>query len=131
MSVDTAIPIVVHPVETDWYEPTSAYVELFWLPTVGPTATWLYRRLASVTVEARGPVAFDVADLAAQLGVRPGAIRHTLERLVRFGLAYQWSAVTFGVPSTAPRLMSHHVSHLPASLQEAHARHLEREAVTA
>lgn len=129
--MDTAIPIVVHPVETDWHEPTSAYVELFWLPTVGPTATWLYRRLTSVTTQAGGPVAFDVQDLGGQLGVKPTAIKHTLERLVRFGLAYQWSAVTFGVPTRAPRLKVNEVMHLPRSLQDLHAEYVAREAVPA
>ena len=29
------------------FDATSAYVELCWLPTLGPSATWMLRRLAA------------------------------------------------------------------------------------
>jgi hypothetical protein len=133
--MDQQIPIVVHPMVPpigvpEGHEPTSAYVELFWLPVLGPTATWLWRRLASVTSNAAGPVAFDVADLAAQVGVKPVALKHTLERLVRFEFAHRWSLTTFAVPTQAPRVKYHQLIHLPASLQQAHAELEAREAVT-
>lgn len=129
--MDTAIPIVVHPVEGDGiHEPAGAYVEAFWLPTGGPTATWMYRRLASVTAREQGPVAFDIAELAAQLGVAPAAVRRTLDRLVRFELVHQWSLNTFAVPTRAPRLKAGQIRHLIPTLQEMHVE-FERQEVPA
>src|ERR1700679_327867 len=34
-------------IDTLGYDPRSWYVEQFWLPIVGPTATWLLRRIVS------------------------------------------------------------------------------------
>lgn len=128
--MDTSIPITIHPLVADGHEPTSTYVEAFWLPVLGPTATWMWRRLASVAAHAGGPVAFDIEELAAQIGVRPQVVRHSIERLVRFELAHQWSKVTFAVYTRAPRLKQGQIRHLTPGLQELHAR-VEDEAVPA
>jgi DNA-binding IclR family transcriptional regulator len=85
----------------------------------------------SLTVQAGGPIAFDVPELGAQLGVKGAAIRHTLDRLVRFGLAYQWSLTTFAVNTKAPRLSTHQLRQLPEVLQRAHADHARRDVAAA
>jgi len=78
-------------VEAVGFGPTSAYVEYCWLPVLGPTATWLYRRLGQVVVEVGGPVQLDLADLALGLGLGRGVGRQSplcrsLGRLGRFGV---------------------------------------------
>lgn len=129
--MDTTIPITVHPWDHDGgHLPASAYVELFWLPVIGPTATWMWRRLASVAAATEGPVAYDLEDLAAQLGVRAPVVRHSLERLVTFGLLQHRGGATYAVRTSAPRLRVGSVTRLPESLREAHAS-FERQAVPA
>ncbi len=43
----TVKPWVDPVVEAHGFSPRSPYVETCWLPVLGPTATWLYRRLGS------------------------------------------------------------------------------------
>jgi hypothetical protein len=106
--------------DTSGHMPASSYVETFWLPILGPTATWLYRRLAALCVHHDEGVQLDVADLAAQLGVRPQVIEHTLPRLVRFNLVRPRGIARFDVRTRARRLGPGLVVMLPESLQALH-----------
>ena len=58
------------PAERDvGHDPRSAYVEHFWLSTLGPSATWIIRRLADhLDVEPDG-FTLDLNDLAQSLGL--------------------------------------------------------------
>jgi len=78
-------------VEAVGYGPTSSYVEHCWLPVLGPTATWLYRRLGRIVQETSDPVRIDLADLALGLGLGRGLGRQSplcrsLGRLGRFSI---------------------------------------------
>lgn len=73
----------------------SYYVEQFYLPVLGPTATWLLRRLHARLVDNHDlDVELDLVDLASDMGMsfRPGinnAFAKALHRLVMFGCAHQ------------------------------------------
>lgn len=79
------------------YDPRSAYVEMFWLPILGPSCIWLMRRLA-IWLD-KYPDGFEISavSLARELGigVRPNAhssrispIRKSLIRCSDFGITY-------------------------------------------
>jgi len=67
------------------------YVERCWAAVVGPSATLLLRRVAGMWVD-EVPARIDAVELSQSLGLGESAsarsrLRHTLDRLVRFGLA--------------------------------------------
>src|SRR5690606_21533957 len=72
LSAQPTVRVVPWPdplVEAAGHDPRSPYVERYWLGVLGPTATWLVRRLAE-RLEAE-PEGFDLelGSLAAELGV--------------------------------------------------------------
>lgn len=111
--------------ETHGFEARSPYVERYWLALLGPTATWLMRRLADVLEEHPDGADLALADLAHELGVGHRSGRHapflrTLQRCQRFGLV---AATERGlrVRRHLPPLTRHQLSRLPADLQRRHA----------
>lgn len=120
----TVRPWVDPLVDRHGHDARSHYVELFWLGVLGPTATWLLRRL--VTGLDRRPDGYevDLSELAAALGlsyVRGTAspFGRAVQRCVMFGLAHPLSdglAVRRRVPVVAQR----HLRRLPEPLQAAH-----------
>lgn len=122
------------------------YAEWFWLPTVGPTALWMLRRLDLYAEAERDE---DLAELCAQLGVR-GAGRHSaglraLLRLKDFGLVFIPELPTNGkgsllldhIPDAVhvhvrrwlPPITARRLERLTPSLQAAHSHHRSLEAV--
>ena len=76
-------------VEQHGFLPTSDYVEVCWLPVLGPTATLLYRRLGSWAVGQPNGTPVDMVDLGVSLGLgeslnRSGLLYRGLSRLVQF-----------------------------------------------
>ena len=70
----------------------SLYVETFWLPVIGPSATCLARAVARILDVAPQGVTVCMDDLAASIGLAAGAGRHsvfrrTLRRCIAFGIA--------------------------------------------
>jgi hypothetical protein len=111
------------------YDPRSLYVETFWLGILGPTCTWLLRRLAAGLDD--DPDGFDLAlaDTARALGLgdrlgRQSPFRRALARCVGFAMAQQQGPTTLAVRRRIPPLPRRHLDRLPASLQESHARWL-------
>lgn len=51
------------------HDPRSAYVEHFWLSTLGPSATWIIRRLADHLDAEPDGFTLDLNDLAQSLGL--------------------------------------------------------------
>jgi hypothetical protein len=79
-------------VEAAGHHVRSVYVETFWLPTLGPSATWVLRRLACWLEAATAPVSVELGDLAVELGLgggvgRSSPIVRTLARLSQFQAA--------------------------------------------
>jgi len=101
------------------------YVELVWLPVIGPTSTLVLRRLGSHLGASPGGYDLDLDSLAVEMGLGAHAGRHSpllrsLERLVRFGLARWRGASTYELRTSVPPVPARLLAHLPESLTAAH-----------
>ncbi len=104
------------------------YVEMFWLPILGPTATWLLRRLAAGLEHSSNGYSVDMEDLARGIGVAYSTGRHNpfaraLHRCVMFGVAQQLAVLperTLAVRTHIPVLPVRHLTRLPEALRIAH-----------
>jgi hypothetical protein len=106
------------------HDPRSAYVERYWLGIIGPSATWLLRRL--IAELERSPAGFELGlqEAAQALGLGGRGGRHSpfmraLTRLVKFDLA-QPRGCELAVRRKVPPLNRRQLSRLPASLQADH-----------
>lgn len=121
--------LVVEP----WDDPTleqygfgvsDVYVETFWLSTLGPTATWLLRRLVAILGDRPSAVRLDVAELSASLGIGSAKDHLTpmvkaLDRLVMFGVA-QVRRDRLAIRRFVPPLASKQIDRLPPHLRRSH-----------
>jgi hypothetical protein len=126
----TASTLAVRPwpdpvIDTLGHDPRSLYVEQFWLAILGPSATWLMRRLAA-GLEAN-PAGFDLplAETARALGLGDRGGRHspfmrTLTRVCQFDLAQPHNDGVLAVRRKLPPLNRRQLVRLPPALQEAH-----------
>jgi hypothetical protein len=113
--VDTVVDAVGFP-------PHHAYGELLWLPIVGPSTTWLYRRLTTIALHkpAGAVVRLDELALVVGLGDKTGPnspVQHSLQRLVRFGLG-RWRHGRLAVRTSLPP--QRHLHRLTPELRAAH-----------
>jgi len=109
--------------------PCSRYVELYWLGIIGPSTTWLLRRL-TYGLEVHGD-GFDLhlPETARSLGLgdkmgKNSPFRRALARLVTFELARPRGPGELAVRQHIPPLPLRHLSRLPDSLQRSHRRWL-------
>jgi hypothetical protein len=109
--------------------PCSRYVELYWLGIIGPSTTWLLRRL-NYGLEVHGD-SYDLhlAETARSLGLgdklgKNSPFRRALARLVTFELARSQGPGELAVRTRIPPLPLRHLSRLPESLQRSHRRWL-------
>ena len=107
--------------------PCSRYVELYWLGVIGPSTTWLLRRL-TYGLEVHGS-GFDLhlPETARSLGLgekmgKNSPFRRAMARLVTFELARAQGPGELAVRSRIPPLPLRHLSRLPESLQRSHRR---------
>ncbi len=111
------------------YDPRSSYVEIYWLPVLGPSTTLLLRRFASFLDDAPDGVDLDLEELARALGLgeRFGVnapFARTLKRCVDFQMA-EWRGEALAVRRHLPPLARRHLRRLPDTLQRRHAREIE------
>lgn len=111
-------------IDTLGHDPRSSYVETFWLGVLGPSTTWLLRRLVTELERTPGGFELSLADMARALGLGSRGGRHSpfmraLTRLVQFDLA-QPHGTTLAVRRKVPPLNRRQVGRLPASLQAQH-----------
>jgi hypothetical protein len=117
------------------FDPRSTYVESYWLGTLGPSTTWLLRRLAHGLDLSPDGFELDLQACARELGLGSNGGRHSpfarsLTRLVQFEIA-RWrpAAATLEVRRNVPPLNRRQVLHLPDALRLRHddwqARQLE------
>ncbi len=105
----------------------SRYVELYWLGILGPSATWLLRRLSyGLEISAAG-FDLDLAETARCLGLgermgKNSPFRRSLQRLTTFGLARPYGSGSLAVRTRIPPLPLRHLERLPTSLQQSHRR---------
>lgn len=117
-------------VESAGFAIDDPYIEMFWLPVLGPTATWLARRLASGLTHSpqSNEYTCDMVDLALALGVSYTHGRHNpfaraLHRCVMFGVSQNIAVEpirTIAVRTILPRIPHRHLTRLPLQLRIAH-----------
>ena len=107
------------------YDPRSSYVETYWLGILGPSTTWLLRRLVAVLEESPEGREVDLDDTARCLGLsarrgRHSPFRRSVDRLVQFQLARRDADDALAVRRRVPPLARRQLLRLPDSLQQAH-----------
>ena len=117
------------------HEARSRYVELFVLPILGPSATWLLRRLVDGLETYPEGYELDLPETAVSLGLnytpdRNGPFARALQRCVMFGYA---RAVPYGlaVRSRFGNLSPRQLERLPAHLRSVHSEYALRAPSTA
>ena len=75
------------------------YVEMLWLPVIGPSSTWLLRRLSGWSLACPDGLQVVLPELSESLGLGWSAgpnssLQRSMRRLMMFGLA-QWTADAF------------------------------------
>jgi hypothetical protein len=115
---DAVIDAVGHDVR-------SPYVERFWLGVLGPSSTWLLRRLVAGFDRSPDGYELDLALTAYELGLGARSGRHSpffrsIERCCRFGAAAHVDDHTLRVRRKLPPLTRLQLARLPSPLQEAH-----------
>jgi hypothetical protein len=111
-------------VESLGFPARSDYVEWFWLPVLGPSATWLLRRIDVGFDEFPEGYMLDVLATARAIGVAGrndvGTIfARALERLNTFGLAHG-STSALAVRRVLPPVSHRHLARMPEHLRSAH-----------
>ncbi|HUI03593.1 MAG TPA: hypothetical protein VLZ77_08620 [Acidimicrobiales bacterium] len=107
------------------YDPRSLYVETFWLAILGPTSTWLLRRLVAGLEEHPSGFDLDATETALALGLGDRAGRHApfrraMARCVKFEAARHEGLGMLAVHRRLPPLPQRYLVRLPAALQERH-----------
>jgi hypothetical protein len=108
------------------HDPRSAYVEQFWLGVLGPTATWLLRRLVAGFDHAPDGYELDVAGTARSLGLSitkgtASPFNKAVQRCAMFGLVQRLSE-SWLVRRRVPLVSQRHLGRLPDELQSAHVQ---------
>jgi hypothetical protein len=111
-------------VEAVGHDPRSPYVEQFWLGILGPSTTFLLRRMAAALDASPDGFELDLAETAGALGLAATGGRHSpfgrsLQRLVQFGLAQPHSR-GLAVRRRLPPLSVRQLQRLPDRVQAAH-----------
>ncbi len=109
------------------YDPRSPYVERFWLGVIGPSVTWLMRRIAAGFDTSPNGFEMPLAETARALGLgdpggRNSAFFRTLSRMVQFDLARTGQPGQLEVMRRLPPLNRRQAARLSPTLQEAHER---------
>jgi hypothetical protein len=129
----TVLPIRPWPddvIDALGHDPRSAYVEQFWLGILGPSTTWLLRRLAAGLEASPAGFDLDLAEAAAALGLGGKGGRHSpfmraLARCCQFDLAEARRDGSLAVHRKVPPLSRRQVLRLSPGLQAAHHSWLE------
>ena len=107
------------------HHPRSPYVELFWLGVLGPSATWLIRRLALRLEEVPEGILVNTAEIAGEIGLGgrqalQSAFERAFERCCRFGLMQRGRHNTLFVRTRLPDLSARMAERLPSRLRVLH-----------
>lgn len=111
-------------VDDNGFDPRSRYVEMFWLGVLGPTATWLVRRLVAGLEQAPEGYDLDLDATARAMGLSYSAGRSSpfskaLQRCTMFGLAHPVEG-GLAVRRRIPPISMRHLRRMPDAVQAAH-----------
>jgi hypothetical protein len=112
-------------IDTLGHDPRSAYVERFWLPILGPSTTFLLRRIAAGLEISPDGFDLDFAETARSLGLGARGGKHSpfqraISRCVTFDAARRHPSGALAVRRHLPPLPQRHLIRLPDTLQEEH-----------
>lgn len=105
------------------------YIEIVYLPLLGPTSVSAARHIDRLVRGAGGPMTVDAAVLAAELGLRSAGqdpigtrapLRRCLDRLAHAHIARWLGATDLGVLQKLPPVSARTLRRLPVSAQVAH-----------
>lgn len=107
------------------HDPRSPYAERFWLPTLGPTACWLLRLLATHLDVTEAVPPLEAQALARRLGIgngigRTSPLQRTIDRCCRFGVVRRVGPDEIAVRRRLPALSASQLARLPRTLQQEH-----------
>mgnify|MGYP001820014589 CR=1 FL=1 len=135
MSEPTAAIVTIRPwidpvVDDAGFDPRSRYVETYWLGVLGPTATWLVRRLVAGLEQSPGGYRLDLATTARSMGLgfHPGKnspFARALDRCVMFGVAHRTDD-GFAVRRRMPQVSIRHLRRMPDELSAHHDQWVHR-----
>ena len=122
--VITLIPWLDQRVDAFGHDPRSAYVEQFWLATLGPSTTWFLRHCADLLDETAS-TAVNLRETASALGIgheggARSAMAKTVARACRFRAARSVGSTTLAVRLRLPQLSHRQVQRLPEAAQRRH-----------
>jgi hypothetical protein len=126
---------VDHTLDRIGHHVRSPYVERFWLPVLGPSATWILRRLVEGLDHRPDGMRVDLARVARSVGLGGTPARNSpflrgLDRIARFGLARYREADELEVRRHVPPLTAQLERRLPAELRAEHREYLTAGPVT-
>jgi hypothetical protein len=109
------------------FDPRSSYVERFWLGILGPSTTWLLRRIATGFDDRPDGFELPLAETARSLGLGDRGGRHSpflrsVNRTIQFGMATAIGTGELLVRRRIPPLARRQIERLPPHLLEGHAR---------
>ena len=107
----------------------SEYVEVYWLPVLGPSAIWAARRLIDWLDTGTACVEVPLETLSRSLGLGSGVARNspmvrTLTRLVDFHMAATGGG-EYAIRRRFPPLSARHIKRLPEHLVRRHQLEME------
>jgi hypothetical protein len=107
------------------FDPRSAYVETYWLSVLGPSTTWLMRRLVAGLEQQPDGYPISLAETARALGLgdrggRSSPFVRAVTRTIKFDLAVPEGPEVLAVRRKVPPLSQRQVDHLPPALKSAH-----------
>jgi len=122
-------------VESLGFPVRSEYVEWFWLPVLGPSATWLLRRIDVGFDQFPDGYVLDARSTARALGIAArddaGTIfARALSRLQSFGIAHG-NCNSLAVRRVLPPVAQRHLSRMPAAVRDAHPQWLQNRPLAA
>jgi hypothetical protein len=114
------------------FDPRSAYVERFWLGVLGPSTTWLLRRIAGAFDDAPEGFELPLSDTARALGLgdrggRNSPFLRTVDRCIQFEMAQVTGPCELAVRRRLPPLSRRHLVRLGEDLQEEHRQLQEQQ----
>jgi len=114
------------------FDPRSTYVETYWLGVLGPSTTWLLRRLVGGLDDAPEGYQLPLSETARSLGLgdrggRNSPFIRSIARTVQFELAMPEADGGLAVRRKVPPLNRRQLERLPTGLQAAHSRWQEQQ----